>query len=219
MGNEEIGFKVIVDLGVWLNDEYLEKIKRYQLPFLKRELEDPTTILILAGGHTNPEKPFISEAMAKQRFLLLENLPGERILLENQSIRTTHNLKFVIRELPLDCPKIDKIVFTGEEGSKKEVLFLAPRYCKKYLGFVPPVEYFGIPYLSAKKRRKKENLFPLIVIAYYFPPLDWLMTLIRWLTIRLKCFKLRYAICTSPFHLGCEDCKLKEVLIQKIRAK
>lgn len=61
--------------------------------------------------------------------------------------------------------------------------------------------------------------FIFILAGYYFPPLDWLISISRWLKIRFKCFRYRKIICLSPFSWGCERCKLKEAKIRKLRVK
>lgn len=82
---------VIIDLGTWLTEEWKEKVKEHQVPFLKKELEKDETLLILSGGHTNPLFPSISEALLKFKLLISEGIPAYKIFLEETSIRTTQN--------------------------------------------------------------------------------------------------------------------------------
>lgn len=211
--------RVIIDLGTWLTEEFKEKVITYQLPFLQKELEKNNTLIILSGGHTNLLFPFVSEALLKLKFLAFEGITTDKIFLEDESIRTTQNIKFSLKLLSSLGIRVQKIIFTGEKSSEREVKFLAPRYSKRILGYKPEIDFFGIPYLEEKRRKEKEKKFVLILIAYYFPPLDFILSLLRWLSIRKKCFKVRHILCTFPFSWSCKGCKLKEVLIQKVIGK
>ena len=185
--------RIIVDLGAGFTFDNI--IRLIQEPFLKEKLKDPDTILILSGGYTNPAFPYMSEAEYKLKLLVADGLPPEKIFTEDRSIRTTQNLKFSFKLITRLGIKVEEIIITGEEGSKKEALWLAPRYARRYLGYAPKkIEYFGIPYLDSNRRKKKEALFLLIVAAYYFPPLDIALTWYRMLSIRLRSFKLRREI-------------------------
>ena len=207
---------VILDLGTWLKEDYVPKFKLIQEPFFKKELENPDTILILSGGHTNPLLPYISEAEYKLKLLISDGFSAQRIFVENRAIRTTQNLKFSFRLISILGIKIKRLIITGEESSKREVLWLAPKYSYSSLGYIPKIEYFGVPYLNQRGKRKKETAFYLIVAAYYFPPLDCMLTWWRKFTIRLKCFQFRKIICKNLTSLGCEDCVF---LKHKVRTK
>ena len=184
--------RIIVDLGAGFG--FNDIVRSIQEPFLRAQLKGPDTILILSGGYTNPAFPYMSEAEYKLKLLVADGLPPEKIFTEDRSIRTTQNLKFSFKLITRLGIKVEEIIITGEEGSKKEALWLAPRYARRYLGYVPKIEYFGIPYLDTNRRKKKEALFLLIVAAYYFPPLDIALTWYRMLSIRLRSFKLRREI-------------------------
>jgi len=202
---------VIVILGFHLKGDYPEKLEKQLIPFLKNKKQKKEDwILVITGGHTDPYYPRQSEAMVILNFLMEKMIYPEAIYLETQSITTFQNLLFLaknkdIQGLFQNIKPADSIIFAGEAGSKKEVLFLASHLLKRYN---VRIEYYPLYLYPEEKRKQKEKKYYLTVASYYFPPLYFWFSCSRWLEKRKLCWKIRRKICATPFSWGCDRCKI-----------
>lgn len=195
----------MVILGFVLKWDYPEKLEIQLLPFLKKNLNTESK-LIISGGHTDPHNPQETEAEIIWRFLTHHGIYAN-VFLETKAITSFQNILFLAKNstLRLFFQQAERIIVIGEACSKKEILFLASRFWGTKNG---KIEYYPLYLYPAETRTKKEKQkYLLAIIGYYFPPLYIALSLSRWWEKRKICWKMRHKFCHSPFSWGCDKCK------------
>lgn len=210
-------------MGFWLDNPHYQEETERAIPQLKRKAGEGYQIIV-CGGYTNSLLPWFSEAEQIARVLIINGIPSEALILEDKSIRTYQNITEASRIIKNQIIKekeeiieVEEISFVGEKGSEEEAEWLTPKIFYRAGIKIKKIEYLSLFLLNEKARETKEKQLLLIKFSYYFPPLNFLLSFSRWLTIRWKCFKYRHILCTSPLHWGCEGCRLKEILRAKIK--
>lgn len=151
------------------------------VPFLKEViLENQSDYMIIASG-------WRGEAEWLKSFLIKKGIPLKKIYLETEACMTSENISFVFSKLFTkdegwpDFNQINEIIFVGEKGSRKEVLWLAPRIHLKVTGSekIPKIEFFPLELMNYEDRKKKEKKIIFNKIAFYFSPFHMLMRVLR----------------------------------------
>jgi len=184
--------KLVVILGTYRNSKYDEIARNSLLPWLKGKKKKENTAIIVSGGYTNPATCLLSEAEDIVKLLLEEGIPQEKLFMELGAITTRQNIEFVLKKLAkgdfedivdVKKNKLKKVTFAGEAGSEKEVLWLAPKIFRKYFPdkdiSIPEFDFYRLLLLSSKERQQKEKKLIIMKIAYYLPPVDWILTFLR----------------------------------------
>ena len=164
-------------LGFGKNEAFYEEMNGKLIPFLKKIiLENQNDYIIIASG-------WRGEAEWLKEFLVGRGIPSEKIYLEREACMTSENISKLFTEnwRWLKFHQIDKIIFIGEKGSKKEVLWLAPRIYLRITGSkkIPKIEFFPLKLMNYEDRKKKEKKIIFNKIAFYFSPFHVLMRVLR----------------------------------------
>ncbi|MDL2324014.1 YdcF family protein [Ruminococcaceae bacterium OttesenSCG-928-A16] len=84
---------VIIVLGAGIKNETISDVLRHRLDAATKAWKsNPSALLVVAGGKGRQEN--ISEALAMQRYLVLQGIPPSQIIMEDQSTSTEENLLF-----------------------------------------------------------------------------------------------------------------------------
>ncbi|NQU99137.1 MAG: hypothetical protein HQ538_00200 [Parcubacteria group bacterium] len=156
-------------------------MKKKLIPFLKKViLENQNDYIVVASG-------WRGEAEWLKDFLVDRGIPLEKIYLEREACITSENISFVFSRLFTknegwpNFNKINEILFVGEKGSEKEVLWLAPKIYLRITGSekMPKIEFFPLELMNYEDRKKKEKKLIFNKIAFYFPVFHTLMRILR----------------------------------------
>ena len=172
---------LIVILGFGKNQEFYEEMRKKLIPFLKKViLENRSDYIIVASG-------WRGEAKWLKVFLVKMGIPLEKIYLETEACMTSENISFVFHKLFIENGEwsnfnpIHKIIFAGEKGSEKEVIWLAGRiYSRITRGEkIPGIKFFPLGLMNYEDRKKKEKKLIFNKIAFYFPAFNSFMKFLR----------------------------------------
>lgn len=86
----------------------------------------PRVNIIVTGGQ-GPNEPF-SEAMAMEKYLIQHGIPGEKIIIEDESTSTRENFEFSRRLMNVSDDEIVKIIFITNDFHVFRSRILAKRF-------------------------------------------------------------------------------------------
>ncbi len=118
--------KYAIALGYGLFDKSKEGYRNYLDNFVEFVNQNNTDIVVLSGGHTNPERMSESEASTMRNYIKPLIRDSVKILLEDKALSTTQNIRFLKKFIRFE--KKDEVVLFCDNVRSPKIMWFVLHY-------------------------------------------------------------------------------------------